>query len=177
MVIWNKSIRARMVIWDELTRARTATWNERFTLAPCPACRFASLRSASADRAYRQFGKSLNFSGRCRRLPLNFQIHPPILVTYNWIVMNKQITSLLIKICILIGAFFLGLAAHTHAQTPAGSTNPADTTHHRYGMHRNFGMRRDSLHRNADHSPSMAAITDTAVIANLSTIPPSNANR
>jgi hypothetical protein len=62
--------------------------------------------------------------------------------------MNKQITSLLIKICILIGAFFLGLAAHTHAQTPAGSANPADTTHHRYGMHRNFGMRRDSLHRN-----------------------------
>src|SRR5579863_7121441 len=62
--------------------------------------------------------------------------------------MNKQITSLLIKICILIGAFFLGLAAHTHAQTPAGSANPADTTHHRYGVHHNFGMRRDSLHRN-----------------------------
>jgi hypothetical protein len=62
--------------------------------------------------------------------------------------MNKQITSLFIKICILIGAFFLGLAAHTHAQTPAGSANPADTTHHHYGMHRNFGMRRDSLHRN-----------------------------
>jgi Spy/CpxP family protein refolding chaperone len=61
--------------------------------------------------------------------------------------MNKQITSLLIKICILVGAFFLGLAARTHAQTPSGSGNPADTTHHRFGMHRNFGMRRDSLHR------------------------------
>jgi len=31
--------------------------------------------------------------------------------------MNKQFSSLLIKICILVGAFFLGLAARSHAQT------------------------------------------------------------
>lgn len=49
--------------------------------------------------------------------------------------MNKTISSLLIKICILVGAFFLGLAARSHAQTISPGANPADTTHHRYGNH------------------------------------------
>jgi hypothetical protein len=49
--------------------------------------------------------------------------------------MNKTISSLLIKICILVGAFFLGLAARSHAQTTPPGANPADTTYHRYGNH------------------------------------------
>ena len=55
--------------------------------------------------------------------------------------MNKQISSILIKVCILVGAFFLGLAARTHAQTVPPGGNPVDTTHHRYGMHRDWASR------------------------------------
>lgn len=55
--------------------------------------------------------------------------------------MNKQFSSILIKICILVGAFLIGLAARSHAQTtPPGNTS-ADTTHHRYGMHRGWANR------------------------------------
>ncbi|HXB92688.1 MAG TPA: hypothetical protein VNU72_10375, partial [Puia sp.] len=63
--------------------------------------------------------------------------------------MNKQISSLLIKICILIGAFFLGLAARSHAQTTSPGGNRTDSTHHRYGMHRGWDKRSggDSLAR------------------------------
>jgi protein-disulfide isomerase-like protein with CxxC motif len=57
--------------------------------------------------------------------------------------MNRKISSLLIKICILVGAFFLGLAARSHAQTIPPGANPADTTHHRYGMHRGMTFNRD----------------------------------
>jgi hypothetical protein len=59
-------------------------------------------------------------------------------------IMNKQISSLLIKICILVGAFFLGLAARSHAQTTPPGGTPADTTHHRYGMHRGWNNRNDN---------------------------------
>ncbi|HVS95572.1 MAG TPA: hypothetical protein VHE54_03770 [Puia sp.] len=59
--------------------------------------------------------------------------------------MTKQMSSLLIKICILVGAFFLGLAARSHAQTVGGSAadnarNPADTVPH-YRMHRGWSQR------------------------------------
>jgi Spy/CpxP family protein refolding chaperone len=57
--------------------------------------------------------------------------------------MKRTISSLLIKVCILLGAFFLGLAAHTHAQSPSQNQtgNQSDTTHHHYGMHRGWGNR------------------------------------
>ena len=51
--------------------------------------------------------------------------------------MKRSISSLLIKVCILLGAFFLGLAARSHAQTPSQNQQPSDTTH--YGMHRGWG--------------------------------------
>src|SRR6185437_13660551 len=57
--------------------------------------------------------------------------------------MNKKMSSLLIKICILVGAFFLGLAARSHAQTIPPGANPADSTHHRYGMHRGMTFNHD----------------------------------
>ena len=77
--------------------------------------------------------------------------------------MNKQISSLLIKICILVGAFFLGLAARSHAQTTPPGENPADTTHHPYGMHHR--QRPNTFHgdragawtnRNSWHHPGAA---------------------
>jgi len=56
--------------------------------------------------------------------------------------MKRTISSLLIKVCILLGAFFLGLAARTHAQSPSQNQtgNQSDTTHHHYGMHRGWGQ-------------------------------------
>ncbi len=53
--------------------------------------------------------------------------------------MKRTISSLLIKVCILLGAFFLGLAARSHAQTPSQNQQPSDTTRHHYGMHRGWG--------------------------------------
>jgi hypothetical protein len=69
--------------------------------------------------------------------------------------MKRTISSLLIKVCILLGAFFLGLAARSHAQSPSQNQQPSDTTHHHYGMHRGWGNRpggdslakRDGFHR------------------------------
>ena len=57
--------------------------------------------------------------------------------------MQRTISSLLIKVCILLGAFLLGLAARSHAQNPSQNqtVNPSDTTHHHYGMHRGWGNR------------------------------------
>jgi Spy/CpxP family protein refolding chaperone len=57
--------------------------------------------------------------------------------------MKRTISSLIIKVCILLGAFFLGLAARTHAQSPSQNQtgNQSDTTHHHYGMHRGWGNR------------------------------------
>jgi len=59
--------------------------------------------------------------------------------------MKRTISSLLIKVCILLGAFFLGLAARSHAQSPSGSQTgiQSDTTRHHYGMHRGWGHRQD----------------------------------
>jgi hypothetical protein len=71
--------------------------------------------------------------------------------------MKRTISSLLIKVCILLGAFFLGLAAHTHAQSPSQNQTgiQSDTTHHHYGMRRGWGHRpggdslakRDGFHK------------------------------
>lgn len=55
--------------------------------------------------------------------------------------MKRTISSLLIKVCILLGAFFLGLAARSYAQTPSQNQQPSDTTRHHYGMHRGWGNR------------------------------------
>jgi hypothetical protein len=57
--------------------------------------------------------------------------------------MKRTISSLIIKVCILLGAFFLGLAARTHAQNPSQNQtgNQSDTTHHHYGMHRGWSNR------------------------------------
>ena len=69
--------------------------------------------------------------------------------------MNKQFSSLLIKICILVGAFFLGLAARSHAQTTSPGSNPANSTHHRYGMHRGWDNR---IHYTPEQRQQMMAI-------------------
>jgi Spy/CpxP family protein refolding chaperone len=71
--------------------------------------------------------------------------------------MKRTISSLLIKACILLGAFFLGLAARSHAQSPSQNQtgNQSDTTRHHYGMHRGWGNRpgsdslakRDGFHK------------------------------
>jgi hypothetical protein len=69
--------------------------------------------------------------------------------------MKRTISSLLIKVCILLGAFFLGLAARSHAQSPSQNQQPSDTTRHHYGMHRGWGnkpggdslAKRDGFHR------------------------------
>jgi hypothetical protein len=69
--------------------------------------------------------------------------------------MKRTISSLLIKVCILLGAFLLGLAARSHAQSPSQNQQPSDTTRHHYGMHRGWGNRpggdslakRDGFHK------------------------------
>jgi hypothetical protein len=55
--------------------------------------------------------------------------------------MKRTISSLLIKVCILLGAFFLGLAGRSHAQSPSQNQQPSDTTRHHYGMHHGWGNR------------------------------------
>src|ERR1700743_1014298 len=65
--------------------------------------------------------------------------------------MKRTISSLLIKVSILLVAFFLGLAARSHAQNPSrNQTSPqSDSTRHHYGMHHGWGNGRggDSLAR------------------------------
>jgi len=75
--------------------------------------------------------------------------------------MKRTISSLLIKVCILLGAFFLGLAARTHAQSPSQNQtgNQSDTTHHHYGMHRGWGHRPVT---DAADKTGVAAKTDAA---------------
>jgi Spy/CpxP family protein refolding chaperone len=65
--------------------------------------------------------------------------------------MKRTISSLLIKVCILLGAFFLGLAARSHAQSPSQNQQPSDTTRHHYGMHRGWGHRQNGWASRGGH--------------------------
>lgn len=69
--------------------------------------------------------------------------------------MNKQFSSLLIKICILVGAFFLGLAARSHAQT-FGNNYRGWERHHHNAIHFTAAQRQQAMAIDKDYRQKTA---------------------